>query len=97
MRTATITEAKNQLSALLDRVRAGETVVITDRGRPVARVVPATTATDGGGRVERLVRAGVVRRGEPGPLLDRLASGAPRVTEGGSAVQAILDERRDGR
>jgi NAD-dependent dihydropyrimidine dehydrogenase PreA subunit len=37
MRKATITEAKNQLSALIDRVRHGETIVITDRGRPVAR------------------------------------------------------------
>jgi prevent-host-death family protein len=33
-------EAKNKLSALLDRVEAGEEIVITRHGRPVARLVP---------------------------------------------------------
>jgi prevent-host-death family protein len=33
-------EAKNRLSELLDRVERGEHVVITRRGKPVARLVP---------------------------------------------------------
>lgn len=33
-------EAKTHLSALLDAVAAGESVIITKRGRPVARLVP---------------------------------------------------------
>ncbi|HEV2646851.1 MAG TPA: type II toxin-antitoxin system prevent-host-death family antitoxin [Acidobacteriaceae bacterium] len=33
-------EAKNRLGALLDRVEAGEEVLITRHGRPVARLVP---------------------------------------------------------
>ncbi|MBL8659967.1 MAG: type II toxin-antitoxin system Phd/YefM family antitoxin [Rhodospirillales bacterium] len=37
-------EAKTHLSALLDRVAAGEEVVITRRGKPVARLVPAAAA-----------------------------------------------------
>jgi len=40
MKTASISEAKNRLSAYIDRVRRGETVLITDRGRPVARLAP---------------------------------------------------------
>ena len=36
-------EAKNKLSALLDQVERGEEVVITRRGRPVARMVPIRT------------------------------------------------------
>jgi len=32
---------KNGLGAFLARVRAGETILITDRGRPVARLSPA--------------------------------------------------------
>jgi prevent-host-death family protein len=34
-------EAKTRLSALLDRVAAGEEVVITKHGKPVARLVGA--------------------------------------------------------
>lgn len=34
-------EAKTHLSALLDEVAAGETVLITKRGRPTAMLVPA--------------------------------------------------------
>ena len=38
MKTATITEIKNGLSAIIDQVRAGESVLITDRGLVVARL-----------------------------------------------------------
>ena len=40
MRTEPITSAKNNLSALLREVKAGRTIVITDRGVPVAELVP---------------------------------------------------------
>jgi prevent-host-death family protein len=36
-----LAEAKAHLSQLLDRVEAGEELVITRRGKPIARVVPA--------------------------------------------------------
>lgn len=41
MRTAGVREARQNLSALLDEVKAGREVVITERGRPVAKLVPA--------------------------------------------------------
>jgi prevent-host-death family protein len=40
MRTAGIREARQNLSALIDEVRKGREIVITDRGKPVARLVP---------------------------------------------------------
>ena len=40
MHRASISDAKNNLSALIDRVRRGETVLICDRKRPVARLQP---------------------------------------------------------
>lgn len=40
MRTLTLAETKMHLSAVVDRVQAGEEVVITRRGRRVARIVP---------------------------------------------------------
>lgn len=39
-------EAKNKLSALLDRVARGDEVVITRRGRPVAKLVPIDAGRD---------------------------------------------------
>ena len=40
MKTATVANAKSHLSALLAEVEAGQGVVITRRGKPVARLVP---------------------------------------------------------
>jgi len=42
MRAAGVREARQDLTALLDDVRRGREVTITDRGRPVARLVPVT-------------------------------------------------------
>jgi prevent-host-death family protein len=40
MRTAGIREARQNLSILLDEVKKGREVVITERGRAVAKLVP---------------------------------------------------------
>ena len=42
MSAVNLAVAKAQLSELINKVEAGEEVVITRHGRPVARVVPAT-------------------------------------------------------
>jgi prevent-host-death family protein len=39
-------EAKNKLSALLDRAEKGEEIVITRHGRPVAKLVPTNGGVD---------------------------------------------------
>ncbi len=41
MRTLSLADAKAHLSAVVDQAEAGEETVITRRGRPVARIVPA--------------------------------------------------------
>ena len=41
MRTAGVREARQNLSALLDEVKKGREIVITEHGRPVAKLVPA--------------------------------------------------------
>jgi len=93
MKSATITEAKNGLSALIDRVRAGESVVITDRGVPVARLEPMADYPDPEGRIARLERAGIIRRGTGPVSLDALPP-APKLPPGVSALEALLEERR---
>lgn len=42
-----IFQARYQLSGLIKRVREGETVVIANRGTPVARLVPVDDAATG--------------------------------------------------
>lgn len=39
-------EAKNRLSSLLERAERGEEIVITRRGKPVARLVPVRQTAD---------------------------------------------------
>lgn len=97
MKTTTITEAKNGLSALIDRVKAGETVLILDRGVPVARLEPVASSVDPTGRTRRLQRAGALRLGIGAPPLDLLRTPGPALTQGASALEALLDERRSGR
>jgi prevent-host-death family protein len=40
MKEAGIREARQNLSALIEDVRKGHEITITDRGRPVARLIP---------------------------------------------------------
>lgn len=97
MKTATITEAKNGLSSLIDQVRAGESILITDRGLAVARLEPVTSTPDPTGRLQRLERAGVVRIGGAKSPVELLRRPAPGLPAGASAVRAVIDERRSGR
>lgn len=97
MGTTTITEAKNRLSALIDRVQAGESIVILERGRPVARLEPITAYDDPTGRLARLERAGIIKRGSGKPPLELMRTPGPRLKEGASLLDALLEERREGR
>jgi len=99
MKRASITEMKNSLSALIDRVRHGDAIVIEDRGVPVARLepvaAPGRNASDG--RLARLVRQGVVRPAGGAPPRRILAADPPSPRGRASLSQAIIDERRNGR
>jgi prevent-host-death family protein len=100
VKTATISQTKNSLSALLDRVRHGETILITDRKRPIARLSPVADADDAGpdeGRLARLERAGVVRRATRNRLDEILRVPPPAPEPGGDVVATLIEERRSGR
>jgi len=98
MKTATLTDTKNNLSALVDQVQHGETILILDRGRPVARLESALAGGDDPeGRLARLERQGLVRRGTAPLPREVLMAQPPRSSGGASVLQALLAERRDGR
>jgi prevent-host-death family protein len=97
MKKASITEAKNNLSALIDSVKGGSPVLIVDRGRPVARLVPISGISSDDDRLARLVREGVVRPARGVAPKALFVTKPPRAAKGASGVRAMLDERRDGR
>ncbi len=99
MKKASITEAKNNLSALIDGLRNGSPVLICDRGRPVARLEPALSEDEGadGERLARLVRDGLARPSRTGQLPAVLGTKPPRAKAGTSVVDVVIAERREGR
>jgi len=97
MKKASITEAKNNLSALIDSVKGGSPVLIVDRGRPVARLEPVFGSRSDDDRLVRLVRDGVVRPARGVMPKGLFANAPPRPKKGTSGVRALLEERRQGR
>lgn len=94
MKKASISELKNQLSAYLQSVRAGETVLILDRNQPIARI--ERVADEGpDDRLAQLIRSGILTPPStpmPMKLLLQDAVRAPR-----SVLAALLEEREEGR
>ena len=99
MKKASITEAKNHLSALIDGLKRGSPVLIVDRGRPVARLEPVTSLgeSEQDGRLSRLIREGIVRPGRTSLSRALFATQPPRPKRDASAVEALIAERRDSR
>ena len=96
MKTAGVADLKAHLSRHLRVVRAGEEVVITDRGVPVAKLVPLDGEARRGSRRQRLIGAGALipGRGRIRASLLRPPTG-PRLGTG--LLRALLDEREQGR
>lgn len=97
MQTAAVSELKASLSQFLARVRAGEEVLVTERGCPVARLVPATREAEGlPPHLLELQRRGVVRLGAaelPADFWD-----LPRPPDRtGAALRSLLEAREDSR
>ena len=85
-------ELKARLGAYLRRVRQGHTLVVTDRGQPVAELRPVGSGTGVDAVLAKLKAVGAVTRTVDKPL-------APfRQVEshgGGSAAAAVLEDRED--
>ncbi|CAN0305834.1 unnamed protein product [Phaeothamnion confervicola] len=90
MKQASIAQAKAQLSALIAHVKTGEEVLLTDRGRPVARIVPLQEMDDG--VYARLVGLGVIVP----PDHTEIYPGPQVIQRTGSLVDALLQERDEG-
>lgn len=95
-----MSELKNNLSRYLSYVRRGGVVRVFDRDRPVAELVPiGPSATAGSGELDGILddleRKGIVRRGSGTLPTGFLTRRLPRADR--SVLDALLEERRDGR
>ena len=95
MERVTISQLKNQLSAFLKKVRAGETVLILDRNRPVARLESVEHRGPIDDRLVRLESEGLLRRASQ-PFPKKLLDESPPEVEKG-VLDALIEERRSSR
>ncbi len=98
MKYARIGQLRDGLSRYIDEVREGNEILVLDRDRPVARIVPAGGAPQAAGSdAERLLdleRRGLIRRGKgryPAVLKD-----ATPVKVRGSVLADLRSERESG-
>lgn len=80
-----VRELRDNLSRYLERVRAGDEVVVTDRGRAIARVLPVGAER----ALDRLIAAGVV---SPAPHPKRRAGRTIKAK--GTVSDLVADQRR---
>jgi prevent-host-death family protein len=83
-----ISALRADLASWIERARGGEEVLVTDRGVPVARLLPVDSAPI----IERLTREGVLSKPRQAPR--PAATGRPRVRAHGPVAQ-LVNEQRD--
>jgi len=90
-----VAELRANLSTHLSLVKAGGEVLVTDRGTPVARLVPVEDMIARGARMQELTRAGLVREAER--QLDPQFLKGPRPVDSCSrGLEMIREERAEG-
>ncbi len=93
MQTATVSQLRMSLSAYLRQVKAGEEVVITEHGLPIARLLPLPSAASVPEHVRDLEARGLLKRGrKPRPADFR---DLPRPADPQGAVRAAARRERD--
>ena len=93
MKIISVSTLKASLSEYLDLVRGGEDVLITSRGKAVARLSRVEDLEAHDARIARLARKGLVR-----PRKGPIGRVKPPAGKGASGVlAALLEERRKGR
>lgn len=92
MESVTVSELNRQTAKVLDRVKAGESVEISEYGRPIARLLPATPTT-GAALLDRLIAQGrAIPAANPGLIPPTPPREEP---ETNVSLSATLAEMRD--
>lgn len=95
MKTAGVAHLKAHLSELLTAVKAGDEISVTERGTPIARIIPIRPHEEPEPALRDLERAGLVRR--PVRSLGADFWELPRsIDTRGAARAALIAEREEG-
>ncbi len=93
MRTTNIAELKNNLSSFLADVKRGEEILISDRNKPIAKIVPLHNTSDFSAEELALAAAGVLRLPEENNLAESFWKEKRPNLESETAIKAVTDER----
>lgn len=93
MRTTNIAELKNNLSNFLADVKLGEEILISDRNKPFAKIIPLPNASDFSAEELALAAAGILRLPEESEVGEAFLKEKRPNLKAEIAVEAILDER----
>ncbi|MBI2838543.1 MAG: type II toxin-antitoxin system prevent-host-death family antitoxin [Acidobacteria bacterium] len=96
MRSAAVAELKASLSHYLAKVRAGEEVLVTDRGTPIARIVPVPRSGKVAEHLRKMEKEGLIVIGRGGLPKGFWSHRRPSDAKG-SVLAALIQERREGR
>ena len=96
MPTAAVSDLKARLSEYLQRVKGGAEILITDRGKPVARLVPVSRARIVRDALAQMEKQGLIKIGSGKLPKDFWSMPSPE-DPGESVLSALLDERKAGR
>ena len=96
MKTAPVSELKARLSEYLNQVKAGMEVLITDRGKPVARLVPISRSKNLKESLVSMEKQGLIKLGSGKLSRDFWRMDRPDDPQG-LVLKALLEEREAGR
>jgi prevent-host-death family protein len=96
MTVTTVSKLKASLSEFLRRVKAGEEVLVTERGRVIARLAPPASSSRVPDHLAEMERQGLVRIGTGKLPKDFWHMPRPKDPKG-LVMKALLDERTDDR
>jgi prevent-host-death family protein len=95
MTTVSVSHLKSRLSQYLAMVKEGGEVLVTERGKPIARLVPERPNRWDDERIAELRRKGVIR-GNPRPLGKEFFELPRGEDPEGAVLKALLEEREEG-
>lgn len=93
MEIATVSRLKMSLSAYLRQVKSGEEVLITERGRPIARLSPIAGPSSLAEHLGEMEKKGLLKR--PVAPLPADFWDWPRPVDSEAAVRAAVTRERD--